>query len=80
MRQHAKAAIIWTPDGAEKSSETSRETGNLAHVISMADGARIPVFNVKNSEARIKLNQYLNLDAENDKESDTNSGSEYDDF
>ena len=52
--------VCWTPDGAEKASETSRETGGTGMAIKLADKYNIPVFNFKNKNAEKRLMKFIN--------------------
>ena len=51
--------ICWTPDGIENISEKTSRTGFISHPISIANAAKIPVFNLFNADARSRLNKIL---------------------
>jgi len=61
VKSYSLAAVIWTQDGAEEISEVTPTTGNMAHVISVARAACIPVFNLGKPDAKARLIKYLRL-------------------
>ena len=44
----SKFVVCWTPDGAETTEKTSRETGGTGQAIRIANSLQIPVFNLGN--------------------------------
>ena len=42
----SKFVLCWTPDGAQRGSETSRHTGGTGQAIRIAERAGVPVFNL----------------------------------
>lgn len=61
-------AIIWSEDGAEKDSEKSFKTGNVGHLLSIANDLRIQVFNFGKPDAEARLRAFLDLNYNGQKE------------
>ncbi len=61
LKSPAQFAIIWTEDGAEKSSEITPRTGFTAHLIKICTDMRIPVFNFGKPDAKERLSRFLEL-------------------
>ncbi len=57
LKSHAMFVICWSEDGAERSVERTVKTGNIGHLISIANSVNIPVFNLArpDAERRIQL-------------------------
>lgn len=53
--------ICWTDDGAELRHEVTARTGNTGHVIAIASGRKIPVFNFHKPDAEMRLRNFLEL-------------------
>lgn len=53
--------VCWTPDGAERSSETSKKTGGTGTAIRIADAFGVPVFNLQREDTIQRLEEYLNI-------------------
>lgn len=54
--------LCWTPDGAEITSHTSKQTGGTGTAIKVADRFGVPVFNLKNEDALKRLGEFLGID------------------
>ena len=50
--------VCWTPDGAEKQSHCNINTGGTGTAISIASMHGIPVFNLKNEDAKPRLEKH----------------------
>lgn len=44
--------VCWTPDGCETQQDRTKETGGTGQAIAIADAYSIPVYNLKNEDAR----------------------------
>lgn len=53
--------VCWTPDGAERGSETSKKTGGTGTAIRIADAFGVPVFNLQREDAIQRLEEYLDI-------------------
>ena len=53
--------VCWTPDGAERSSETSKKTGGTGTAIRIADAFGVPVFNLQREDTIQRLEEYLGI-------------------
>lgn len=51
--------ITWSKDGCEAAKNRSIKTGNVGHVIAMADLMHVPVFNLANENAISRLESYV---------------------
>lgn len=51
--------ITWSRDGVESAKHRTAQTGNVGHVIAMADMLRVPIFNISRSDSIDRLKQYL---------------------
>lgn len=51
--------ICWTPDGAEKGEDTTKDTGGTGQAIRIATDYEIPVFNLKNKDALDRLTEFV---------------------
>lgn len=51
--------ICWTPDGCTKGEDRIRATGGTGQAISIASSLNIPIFNLKNVNARDDLLTYV---------------------
>lgn len=54
--------ITWSKDGVESAKHRTAQTGNVGHVIAMADMLRVPIFNLSKSSSVDRLKQYLQQD------------------
>ncbi|MCK9516989.1 MAG: hypothetical protein M0Q87_13270 [Ottowia sp.] len=61
LKSPALFAIVWSEDGAESNREKSMKTGNVGHLIAIADSMRIPIFNLGKSDAEERLRRYLDI-------------------
>lgn len=72
LRTYADFVVCWTADGAESSSERTKDTGGTGMAIDLASTFRIPVFNLERPDAlqRLKIHldshPMLSRDAAND--------------
>lgn len=64
LKSQAMFVICWSEDGAETGRERSPKTGNVGHVIAIANAMRIPVFNFGKPDAEQRLRNYLELNHE----------------
>lgn len=53
--------VCWTPDGAERGSETSKKTGGTGTAIRIADAFGVPVFNLQREDAIPRLEEFLDI-------------------
>ena len=53
--------LCWTPDGAERTDQTSKQTGGTGTAIKVAHRFGVPVFNLKNEDALVKLGEFLGI-------------------
>lgn len=51
--------ICWTPDGCENEAQRTRNTGGTGTAIALASRRSIPVFNLRNGDARHRLREML---------------------
>lgn len=51
--------ITWSRDGVESAKYRTAQTGNVGHVIAMADMLRVPIFNISKQDSIDRLKQYL---------------------
>lgn len=51
----------WTPDGCESASTRKKKTGGTGQAIAYADRIYIPIFNLANDGAIIKIKKYIEL-------------------
>lgn len=61
MKSPAMFVICWSEDGAETQREKTQRTGNVGHVIAIANALKIPVFNLGKPDAEARLKTYLEL-------------------
>lgn len=61
LKSRAMFALIWSVDGAEKTSECTQTTGSMGHVIKVATAMKIPVFNLGRQDTEQRLKRYLEL-------------------
>lgn len=61
LKSPALFAIVWSEDGAESNREKSMKTGNVGHLIAVADSMRIPIFNLGKPDAEERLRRYLDI-------------------
>jgi hypothetical protein len=56
LKSPIKFLVVWSQDGAETAKECTAKTGFVSTAIKLADGLKIPVFNLKRPDAleRIK--------------------------
>lgn len=59
LRSPVDFVVTWTPDGAETASQRGRATGGTGQAIDLADKFKIPVFNLKNSDAMARLSSWV---------------------
>lgn len=64
LKSQAMFVICWSEDGAETGRERSPKTGNVGHVIAIANAMRIPVFNFGKPDAEQRLRNFLELNHE----------------
>lgn len=64
LRSQAMFVICWSEDGAETGRERNPKTGNVGHVIAIANAMKIPVFNFGKHDAEQRLRNYLELNHE----------------
>lgn len=57
--ERARFVACWTPDGAERWDETSRDTGGTGQAIRVATSYQIPVFNFARADAIDRLTTHL---------------------
>ena len=55
----ADFVVCWTPDGAETEDQRTRLTGGTGQAIALADRWSIPVFNLANPDALLRLGNYI---------------------
>jgi hypothetical protein len=55
----AKMTVCWTPDGCESEKTRRRGTGGTGTAIVLSERYKVPVFNLKNEESRVRLNALL---------------------
>lgn len=60
-KSQARFGLIYSVDGAQLPEETSRDTGNMKHVIEVAREVRIPIFNLQRPDTQERLFRYLEL-------------------
>lgn len=58
-KSYALATIVWTADGVESVSDITRETGNMSHVISVANGVHMKVYNLSSEDYKVRLFHHL---------------------
>ena len=76
LKSPAMFVICWSEDGAETSREKTAKTGNVGHVIAIANAMRIPVFNFGKHDAEQRLRNYLELtNVNNEQFNGNNNGS-----
>ena len=68
MRSPAMFVLCWSEDGAEHQREKTQRTGNVGHVIAIANALKIPVFNLGKPDAETRLKTYLELSHVEDKQ------------
>lgn len=51
--------VCWTPDGAERINETTRDTGGTGQAIRLASQWSIPVFNLQKADALVRLSAFI---------------------
>lgn len=59
LRTYSDFVVCWTADGAETSEERTRDTGGTGMAIALASTFRIPVFNMENPDALLRLKAHL---------------------
>lgn len=55
----AELTICWTADGCESRKQRTAQTGGTATAIVLSERHSVPVFNLKNSASRHRLNSWL---------------------
>ena len=55
----ARMTLCWTPDGCESEKTRRRTTGGTATAIVLSERYKVPVFNLKNEDSRVRLNKLL---------------------
>lgn len=58
----SKFVICWTPDGAQFTGETSRETGGTGMAIRIANHFGVPVFNLADSSTTARIERWYQLE------------------
>jgi len=53
--------VCYTPDGLESAQHRSRESGGTGQAIELADLYGIPVYNLKNDDAILRLTEHVNM-------------------
>ncbi len=53
--------LCWSEDGAEAKKDVTARTGNIGHVILIANSIGIPIFNLGKEDAKQRLLNYLSL-------------------
>lgn len=53
--------LCWSDDGAEAKKDVTSRTGNVGHVILIANSIGIPIFNLGNEDTKQRLYNYLSL-------------------
>ena len=61
LKSPAMFVICWSADGAETKLEKTASTGNVGHVIAIANAMRIPVFNFGKRDAESRLKNFLGI-------------------
>lgn len=61
LKSRAMFVITWSEDGAETIIEKTSKTGNVGHLIAIANAMKVPVFNFGKPDAEKRLRAYLNL-------------------
>lgn len=52
--------LCWTPDGCESEASRSKDTGGTGTAIALASRHDIPIFNLKNADAEIRMAALIN--------------------
>lgn len=53
--------VLWTEDGVENSNNITSRTGNMSHIINVANYMKIPVYNMKDINAEKRIKNFLSL-------------------
>jgi hypothetical protein len=61
VKSPALFMICWSDDGVESVKNKTSKTGNIGHAIAIASSLHIPIFNLANHDAEIRLKRYLGL-------------------
>lgn len=61
LNSSAHLLICWSEDGVETAKEKTVRTGNIGHVIAIANTMRIPIFNLGKADAEQRLRTYLSI-------------------
>lgn len=61
LKSRAMFVMTWSEDGAETIIEKTSKTGNIGHLIAIANAMKVPVFNFGKPDAEKRLRTYLNL-------------------
>lgn len=59
LHSHARALLVWTPDGVESSRDITWKTGFTGHPMRVAGKALIPIFNFGKPEVESRLETFL---------------------
>lgn len=61
LRSAAMFALVWSEDGAELDRDRTSKTGNIGHVLAIANARRMPVFNIQREDAKDRLYRFLDI-------------------
>jgi hypothetical protein len=59
LKTPSQFVVCWTPDGCCTDAERSDQTGGTGQAISVADAAKIPIFNLARPEHRERLERFV---------------------
>lgn len=59
MKSPVKFLVCWTQDGCESAKNRTSKTGYTGLAISIASAIKVPVFNLKNTDAMNRLSAYI---------------------
>lgn len=59
LQTPSSIVICWTPDGAEKSEQTSKKTGGTGQAIRVADAYNIPIINLHHWNSLDRINNWI---------------------
>lgn len=61
LNSNALFLLCWSEDGAELKKDVVARTGNVGHIILIANSIGIPVFNLGKEGSKEKINTYLSM-------------------
>lgn len=67
LNSNALFVLCWSEDGCESGHSKTSKTGFVGHVIAIATGVKIPVFNLGKPDAEKRLKEYLGIPYEQPK-------------